>query len=149
MGAREEEPANQPDSGELCTPSARNEGDDPSPGSTRSLLEDVEDLLVDARTYLDAELSYQKSRASFIGGSIKRIAAFGIGAVVLALFAFGALTIGLVIALTPLLTAWGATAIVVGTLLLGVLLLLKAASSHWNEMMSVINDKQPDDKGEA
>lgn len=148
-GAREEEPAIQPDSGEFRAPGAPDDGDDPSPGSTRSLLEDIEDLLVDARTYLDAELSYQKSRASFVGGSIKRIAVFGIGAVVLALFAFGALTIGLIIALTPLVTAWGATAIVVGALLLVVFLLLRAAASHWDEMMSVINDKHPDEEGEA
>lgn len=148
-GAREEEPAIQPDSGAFRAPGAPDGGADPSSGSTRSLLEDIEDLLVDARTYLDAELSYQKSRASFVGGSIKRIAVFGIGALVLALFAFGALTIGLIIALTPLVTAWGATAIVVGALLLIVFLLLRAAAGHWSEMMSVINDEHPDEEGEA
>lgn len=149
-GTREEGPAIQPDGGEFRTPDAQPDaGVDPAPGSTRSLLEDVEDLLLDARTYFDAELTYQKSRASFVGGSIKRIAVLGIGALVLALFAFGALTIGLIIALTPLVTAWGATAIVVGAMLLVVFLLVRAAASNWSEMMSVINDKHPDEEEEA
>ncbi len=146
---REEGPAILPDSGDIHLPDPPDGGDEPSPGGTRSMLEDIEDLLLDARTYFDAELSYQKSRASFVGGSIKRIAVFGIGAVVLALFAFGALTVGLIIALTPLVTAWGATAIVVGAMLLLVFLLVRAAAGTWEEMMSVINDKDPGEEEEA
>ena len=149
-GTREEGHAFQPDGGDFCTPDAQPDaGVDPAPGSTRSLLEDVEDLLLDARTYFDAELTYQVSRASFVGGSIKRIAVFGIAALVLALFAFCALTIGLIIALTPLVTAWGATAIVVGAMLLVAFLLVRAAAKNWSEMMSVINDKHPDAEEEG
>ncbi len=136
-----EGPASQPGSGNGSEPGTPDGGDDPSPGATCSLVDDIEDLISDARTYVDAELTYQKSRAAYVGHNLKRMIAFGIAALVLALFAFGALTVGLIIALTPLVTAWGATAIVVGVMLLVVFLLVRGAASSWREMMSAINDK--------
>lgn len=146
---RDQDPAVLPDSGDIRLPEPPDGGDNPSPSAARSLVDDIEDLIGDARTYFDAELTYQKSRASFVGGSIKRIIAFGFGALLLGLFAFGALTVGLIIALTPLVTAWGATAIVVGVMLLAVFLLVRGAAKSWAEMMSVIKDTPADEEDDA
>lgn len=91
------------------------EGNEPD----RSLLDDVEALIDDGKTYLEAELSYQKTRAGYIAASAKNVAVFGAVAAVFALLAAIGLTVGLIFALTPLITAWGATAVVVALLLVG------------------------------
>jgi hypothetical protein len=114
-------------------------GDQPVP--VRSLLDDAEDLLVDIRTWADAELAYQKTRARFVGDSLKRTLAFGLAGAMLALFALGGLTIGLIIALTPLVSAWGATAIVVGALLVACFVALRMASKAWREMMGAVREQ--------
>src|SRR5690606_10872014 len=71
----------------------------------RSLADDLRRLSEDARALARAELAYQKSRAAFAGQEAKRIALLGLLAGVLTFFALMALTLGLVLALTPLLTA--------------------------------------------
>ena len=119
-------------------------GDDSSAVEERSLLDDVAALLDDARTYLDAELSYQKTRAAFVSDRLKKAAVFGVGAGVIGLVAFIGLTVGLIIALTPLLTAWGATAVVVGLLLLVSFVLVKKAARNWNSMMGVVRSNNAD-----
>lgn len=106
----------------------------------RSLLDDAGDLLVDIRTWADAELAYQKTRASFVGNSLKRMVAFGIAGALLGLFALGGLTVGLIIALTPLVTAWGATAIVVGALLVAALVAAKMAARALREMIAAVRE---------
>jgi len=111
-----------------------------APGAQRSLVDDIEDLVNDARTYFDAELTYQKTRASFVGACIKRAISMGLAALLVATFAVIGLTIGLIIALTPHLTAWGATAVVVGVMLLGAFLLVRGAASAWKQMMAAIQE---------
>ena len=86
-------------------------------GDARSLLEDVEALIDDGKTYLEAELAFQKTRAAFVGDRTKSAIAFGAAALLFVSLALVGLTVGAIIALTPLLTAWGATAAVVGALL--------------------------------
>jgi hypothetical protein len=118
---------------------------------TRSLLDDLEDLLFDAGTWLDAELTYQKTRASFVVGSFKRTVLLGAVGAVFAVFAMVGLTVGLIIALTPLVTAWGATAIVAGGLFLAAYLAVRRAGSAWSDMMEAIHEKgtaDPDLPGE-
>lgn len=105
--------------------------------ATRSLVEDLEVLVDDARTYLDAELTYQKSRASFVSDRIKRTLAFAVGAAIVGLLAAIGLTVGLIIALTPLVTGWGATAIVVGALLIVAYLLIRRAAGAWGDIRRV------------
>ena len=107
-------------------------------GAERSLLDDVQALIDDARTYLDAELTYQKTRASFVSDRLKKAVVFGAGAAVIGLVAFIGLTVGLIIALTPLLTAWGATAVVVGLLLIVAFVLVKKAARNWNSLMGAV-----------
>ncbi len=112
---------------------------------TRSLIDDLEDLVFDARTWLDAELTYQKTRASFIAACFKRTIALGVVAGMLGVLALIGLVVGLIIALTPLVTAWGATALVVGLLLLVVWLAVRSAGRAWRDMMQAIHEAPADD----
>ncbi|MXP40772.1 phage holin family protein [Altererythrobacter soli] len=93
----------------------------------RSLFEDVEVLIEDGKTYLEAELNFQKTRARFAGDHAKWVLAYGSVALVVALVALIALAVGLIIALTPHLSAWGATALVV--VLFGVVAALAARAA--------------------
>jgi hypothetical protein len=107
----------------------------------RSLADDLRRLSEDARALARAELAYQKSRAAFAGQEAKRIALLGLLAGVLTFFALMALTLGLVLALTPLLTAWGATAAVVGGLLVIAALCALVAFGRWRRMMAALSDE--------
>ena len=60
---------------------------DDSGTDRRSLLTDVEDLLVDARVWFDAEVAYQKTRAGFVAASLKQAIGLLVVAAVLALVA--------------------------------------------------------------
>jgi hypothetical protein len=108
--------------------------------SERSLSDDLRQLAEDARALAQAELAFQKSRAAYAGGQAKWIAILGALAAVLVFFALMALTVGLVIALTPTLTAWGATAAVfVGLLIVAGLCALLAAG-HWKRLAAMFSD---------
>ncbi len=147
MQGRDEQPGFAPlaDSGEAQAPA--HSQDDPAqlagqPAETRSLADDLEALLEDARTYMDAELSYQKTRASFVADRVKKTVAFGAIAAFLAVLALIGLTMGLIIALTPHLTAWGATAVVVLALLLIAAILASKAGKAWNSMMAEFRSEE-------
>ena len=140
-----------PDRPDDSTPAA---GSDTKSGpvAQRSLYDDLEALLTDARTYFDAELTYQKSRAGFVANRLKTAVAFGAVAAFFAVLATIGLTVGLIVALTPLITAWGATAVVVLGLLLVAYLLVRRASKAWKELTDAMTpppeepgDKQADD----
>ncbi len=106
-------------------------------GDTRSLFEDIEYLVTDAQTWMDAEMSFQKSRAALVANRLKIIVAAGVVAALLGILALIGLTVGLIIALTPLITAWGATAAVVLLLLLVAWLMIKRAALAWQDIQSV------------
>ncbi|MCB2066755.1 MAG: phage holin family protein [Erythrobacter sp.] len=110
------------------------------PDETRSIADDIGTLIEDARTYLDAELSYQKSRAGFVADRLKRTLAMGALAACILVFALFGLIFGLILALTPLLTAWGATAVVVLAMLIVAWLLLRKAGAAWNQMLAAMKD---------
>ncbi len=130
-----------PDDGEITLPDPPDErAEQAASGESRSLIDDIEDLVLDAKTYFDAELTYQKTRASFVASQVKRIAAFGIAAALLAVLALIGLTVGLIIALTPLITGWGATAVVVGAMLFIIYLLVRRAGAAWSEIMNAIHE---------
>ena len=111
-------------------------------GERRSLVDDIEDLLVDARTWLDAEFAYQKTRAGFVAASLKQAIALVVVAGLLALLALIGLTVGLILALAPVLTPLGATAVVVIVLLLVSLLLLRSAASRWRDAAGAIREEE-------
>ncbi len=107
---------------------------------SRPLPEELRQLAEDARALAEAELAYQKSRAAFAGQQIKGIAALAALAAALIFFSLMALTVGLVIALIPLLTAWGATAAVTVGLLVVAGLCALAALARWKRMMAALSD---------
>ena len=90
---------------------------DPPASRERSLTDDLVALLDDGKTYVEAEVQYQKTRAAFALDRGKAGAAFGIVAFAFFHLALVALVVGTVFALIPLVGAWAATAIVVGLLL--------------------------------
>jgi uncharacterized membrane protein YqjE len=101
----------------------------------RSLIDDVEVLIEDGRTYLEAELNYQKTRGLFVADLAGQVAAFGVAGLVFALMALVALTVGLVIALTPPLGVWGATGVVVIVWLLVAVIAFTVAAGRWRQLM--------------
>lgn len=133
-------------SGELdpSSPDAPLDGTDED--HDRSLLDDVHALIEDGKTYLEAELTFQKTRAAFAADRVRVAVVFGAVAVMLGSLALIGLTVGLIIALAPLLTAWGASALVVALLLLGAFLAARAAAKRWNHLMAAIQGLKPVDK---
>jgi predicted RND superfamily exporter protein len=108
---------------------------EPAPGQEASgtddaltaLREDIAILIEDARTYAEAEARFQKTRANLAGKTAGRALVMLVLALVLLHIALIALAVGAVIALAPLVTVWGAIAIVVGVMLAGVALLVMSA----------------------
>ncbi len=75
----------------------------------RSLVDDVRKLASDGRTLLEAELTYQKSRAAVAGQAAKGVAGWGALALALVFFALMALVLGLVLVLAEAIGPLGAT----------------------------------------
>lgn len=107
-----------------------------------SLTDDVRALIDDGKTYFEAELQFQKSRAAFIADRSRSGAIYAVAAVLLIHLALVALAIGLIIALTPLITAWGATAVVAGLLLVAGALLGLAAKKRFAGLSSAFGGKR-------
>jgi uncharacterized membrane protein YqjE len=112
------------------------------PAAERPLTDDLRQLLDDGRRLAEAELAYQKSRALYVGSQAKGIALLVVLALSLAFFALMALTIGLVIGLAPTLGALGATAAVVGGLVLIALLCALIGVSRWRGMNRVLKQHE-------
>lgn len=93
--------------------------DDEKDARAGSLMADIDALFGDGKTYLEAEVAYQKSRAGYTANRLKWTAIYGAAAFGLLHLALIGLTVGLVIALVPLVGPWLATAIVVAVLLAG------------------------------
>ncbi len=109
-------------------------------GRQFSLTDDVFALIEDGKTYAEAELRFQKSRAAFVGNRSK-------GAVVYLLAAFGmfhlaliAATVGFVMALIPLVGPWGATAIVTLGLVVAGLILLRLLKGRLDEIRDAFDE---------
>ena len=109
----------QPDDPDPLGKGADAEAGEPPFGS---LADDVSALIADGKTYLEAELAFQKTRAGYAGEKTKQGLVFGLAALAFLHLALIALVVGLVIALGPVLTPFGAVAAVTGVLLLGVAL---------------------------
>ncbi|MGZ3234124.1 MAG: phage holin family protein [Croceibacterium sp.] len=102
----------------------------------RSLIDDVEVLIEDGRTYLEAELNFQKTRALFIGDRAKGVALYALLGLMFAWMALIGLTIGLIFALTPSIGGWGATGVVVAIWLVIAVVALRAAAGRWKQLMA-------------
>lgn len=80
-------------------------------------------------------------RAQIAARGVRDIALFGLIALIVAVFGLGALVVGLLLALAPLVTAWGATAIVAGGLFVVALVLALVAKAKWSRMMALLSDR--------
>ena len=107
-----------------------------------TLAEDLRQLAAEARALAQAELAFQKTRAAYAGAEAKGIALLGIIAAVLAFFAVMALVVGTVIALGPVLTAWGAMAAVTLALLTIASLCALGAKAKLARMLKVVSDRK-------
>ena len=111
---------------------------DMRPEPEHSLADDLVALYEDGKTYLESELTYQKTRARFVAEKSKSVAVLGAGAIALLHLALIGLTIGLIIALAPILTIWGSTALVVGLLVVGAVILASRLRTHIAEMRGAV-----------
>lgn len=105
-----------------------------------SLTDDVRALIDDGKTYLEAELQFQKSRAAFALDRGKSGAAFGLAAIALIHLALIGLVVGTVIALTPAIGAWGATALVVAILIIAAVILGLAAKRRFARLAAAFRE---------
>jgi len=109
-----------------------------------SLAEDIAALASDGRTYVEAEIAFQKSRAAYSASHGKSAALFGLFALGFVHLALIGLVVGALFALAPLLTPWGATATVVGALLLGALVLLLMMRRHTRAIGDAFRSERDD-----
>ena len=110
-----------------------------------SLADDVTALFEDGKTYVEAEIAFQKTRASYAGEKTRQGVVYGLAALAFLHLALIALVVGLIIALTPILTAFGATALVTGVLLLGVVIFARVAMRRFQALGDAF--KGSDDAG--
>ncbi len=108
-----------------------------------SLMADIDALIGDTKTYLEAEVTYQKSRAGFTANRLKWTAVYGAAAFGLLHLALIAATVGVVIALVPLVGPWLATGIVVAVLLAGATMFVLRLRSKLSDIRDVFEGETP------
>lgn len=101
------------------------------PRSGFSLTDDLVAFLDDGKTYLEAEKAFQKSRAIYVAHKGKRGIILGVIAFAMIHTALIGLVVGTVIALSPILTIWGAMALVSGVLIAAGVILGRKALAHF------------------
>ncbi len=109
-------------------------------GPTHSLTDDIAALIDDGKTYVEAEIAYQKSRGAFVASHAKRAAIFGLGAFGVFHLALIAATVGAVIALVPLVGAWAATAIVTVALVIIGVVLVRIVKQRIDDIAGVFSE---------
>ncbi|QZD95510.1 phage holin family protein [Qipengyuania gelatinilytica] len=105
-----------------------------------SLTDDLFALLEDGKTYAEAEVAYQKSRAGFTANRLKGAIAFGLGAFGVLHLALISFTVGAVIALMPLLGPWGATGVVTLALIIAGVVLLMLLKGRIDDIRDAFTD---------
>ncbi len=109
----------------------------------RSLVDDVRQLVDDGRTFVEAELAYQKSRAIVAGMAAKSIAGWVLLGLALLFFTLMALVLGLILILTPAIGPVGATlAVVLGLLAMSALSGFTALR-RWKRAAALLFDEGP------
>lgn len=114
-------------------------GDDEA--DTSSLIDDVSALFEDGKTYAQAELAFQKSRARYLGGSVKGLAVYAGGAIAAFHLALIALTVGLVFALASAIGPWLATLVVTLVYLIIAAILALSLKRRLGAMRSALTDR--------
>ncbi len=105
------------------------------PASDGSLSDDIAALIDDGRTYVEAEIAFQRTRLAVTADHGKSGLILGICAFAVLHLALVALVVGAIFALTPHLTALGATAMVVGMLLAAGLILGVKAKNRFSRLI--------------
>jgi hypothetical protein len=105
-----------------------------------SLVDDVVALFSDGKTYAEAELAFQKSRAGYTANRAKGAIAFGLAAFGVFHLALIAATVGLVIALVPLIGPWGATAVVTLALIVIGIVLLRMLKGRVDDIRTAFSE---------
>jgi hypothetical protein len=108
----------------------------------RPLEDDLRALVDRGLAYARTELALQQARAGYAAGRIKGIALLAALAAVFAFFALVALTVGLVVALAPLIGAVLATLAVCGGLLVLAALCALVAVSQWKRMRAALSNRE-------
>lgn len=124
----------------LGTPHSYDEHVSEETGGGPSLADDALALFEDAKTYAEAEVAFQKTRASYTVGRLKGAIAFGLGAFGVLHLALIALTVGVVLALAPIVGPWAATAIVTAALVIVGLVLIFALKGRIDDIRSAFSD---------
>lgn len=113
---------------------------DDEPPHGPSLGDDLLSLFEDGKTYAEAELAYQKSRAGYTANRLKSAVAIGLGAFGVLHLALIALTVGVVMALIPVVGPWFATAIVTIVLIAIGLVLLAMLKRRIDDIRTAFSD---------
>ncbi|MGC3980820.1 MAG: phage holin family protein [Steroidobacteraceae bacterium] len=105
-----------------------------------SFAQDLRLLAEEARALAHAELTFQKTRAAYVGAEVRTITLFAALGAAFVFFALMALTVGFVIALGTVLGPW--TAMVVATLVIGGIAagLMLLARARMRRMRAVLAD---------
>lgn len=107
-----------------------------SPGN--SLFGSIGDLVDNGQTLLETELDYQRKRLNYGLARSKGIVGLVLLGLALLFFALMTLVVGLLLALTPALTAWGALGAVFGGIVLAAGLSFMSAACKFRTAKTVI-----------
>ncbi len=109
-------------------------------GPERSLADDVNALIDDGKTYIEAEVAFQKTRLSLVVDRSKSGVVFILAALAFLHLALIGLVIGSIISLIPLVGPFPATLIVVGVLLIGMAIFLLMAKGKFSSLANAFKD---------
>jgi hypothetical protein len=104
----------------------------------QSLLGTIGNLIEDGQTLLETELDYQRKRLNYGLARSKGIIGLVLLGLALLFFSLMALILGLLLALTPLLSAWGALGAVFGGILAAAGLSFVCAAIKFRKAKAVI-----------
>ena len=109
----------------------------------RSLIDDLRAMLEDGRTLVQAELTYQKSRAAVAGAGAKGIVGWALMALALVFFALMAVVVGALLILSAWLGPIKATGITILALLSLTAGAALAARRRWQRIAQLLTDQDP------
>ncbi|KPH66553.1 phage holin family protein [Novosphingobium sp. ST904] len=106
-----------------------------------SLAQDLRLLASEARTFAQAELAYQKSRAAYAGAEARAIAMLGLLAAGLVFFALMGLVLGAVIAVGTLVGPWLAMLLVPLVVIVIAAMCGLSARNRMRRMKTLLSEK--------
>jgi hypothetical protein len=117
---------------------------DDSVARERSLAGDLHELIDEGRVLAETEFAFRKSQAAYVGQGARGVLLFTALTAMLVFCALLALTVGLVVALTPLLTPWGAAGGAFAGLLLTAFVCSRIAAWRWRRITDALSERETD-----